>query len=136
MVDQEGRTLARPIAEGLWTDESEPRLIAGRRLADGEVVFPMPSGDEAAAYEPVALPRQGTLWSWTIQGFRPKSPPYGGPSAFEPYGVGYVQLGDIVIVEARLTRYNQLKIGMDMELQFVPFGDDAITYAFSPVGAA
>ena len=26
----------------------------------------------------------------TVQGFRPKSPPYEGPVEFEPYPVGYV----------------------------------------------
>jgi uncharacterized OB-fold protein len=39
------------------------------------------------------LARRGTLWTWTIQCFRPKSPPYAGDAeSFEPYGVGYVEL--------------------------------------------
>lgn len=94
----------------------------------------MPAGGAAAGYEPVALPRRGKLWSWTSQSFRPKSPPYGGPEAFEPYAVGYVQLGDMLIVEGRLTRLEHLEIGMDMELVLVPFGK-VITYAFAPVAA-
>ncbi|HZG31637.1 MAG TPA: DNA-binding protein, partial [Sphingopyxis sp.] len=69
-----------PIAPGLWTDETEPRLIGGRR-ADGEIVFPVPEGDAAALVEPVALSRRGTLWSWTTQGFEPKEP-YSGPQPF------------------------------------------------------
>jgi uncharacterized OB-fold protein len=128
-------TPSKPVAEGLWTDEAEPRLIAGRRLSDGELVFPMPSGAAGKGFEPVALPRHGTLWSWTSQSFRPKSPPYGGPEAFEPYAVGYVQLGDALIVEGRLTRLENLEIGMDMELRLIPFGD-VVTYAFAPAGAA
>ena len=50
------------------------------------------------------LARRGTLWTWTVQRFRPKSPPYAGrPEEFEPYGVGYVELPGEVRVEARLT---------------------------------
>jgi len=48
------------------------------------------------------LERTGTLYTWTVQGFRPK-PPYAGPEGFEPYGVGYVELPGEVRVEARLT---------------------------------
>jgi len=125
-----------PIAENLWTNEPQPRLIAGRRLSDGELVFPMPGGEEAEGYEAVLLPRRGKLWSWTIQAFRPKSPPYGGPEIFEPYGVGYVQLDNVLIVQGRLTCREGLEIGMDMQLKFVPFGDGAITYAFAPTGVA
>jgi uncharacterized protein len=137
-----GKPMAtRPISEGLFTDEAEPRLIGGRRLADGQIVFPMPSGGEAAFYEPVALSRQGTLWSWTVQRFRPKSPPYAGPEAFEPYAVGYVELPGEVIVESRLTELDlgNIRSGMAMELAIVPFHGDpdgtiVTTYAFRPIG--
>jgi uncharacterized OB-fold protein len=49
---------------------------------------------------PTALPRRGTLWSWTVQRSRPK-PPYQGPDEFEPFAVGYIDLGPLR-VEARL----------------------------------
>lgn len=129
-------TDTRPIADGLWTDEADPRLIAGRRFDDGVLLFPMPTSSEADSYEPVPLPRTGKLWSWTIQSFRPKSPPYAGPEAFEPYAVGYVALGDLLIVEGRLTCIDGLEIGMDMTLTFIPFGNGRMTYAFAPAGAA
>ena len=93
-----------PVAEGLWTDEAEPRLIGGRHRASGEIVFPMPAGDAAHSYDAVPLSRTGTLWSWTSQDFRPKSPPYAGPEAFTPYLVGYVELPGQVIVETRIDR--------------------------------
>jgi len=38
----------------------------------------------------VELPPSGTLWSYTVQRFRPKSPPYRGPEPFEPYALGYI----------------------------------------------
>ena len=92
----------------------------------------------------VELEPTGTLWSWTIQGFPPKSPPYAKvetPATFEPYGVGYVELAGQVKVESRLTVADpdRLEIGMPMELTIVPFmeneaGDTVMTFAFAPTG--
>jgi len=64
------------------------------------------------------LSRTGRLWAWTTQEFPPPSPPYTGPTgdAFVSYGVGYVELGNEVRVESRLTETEGLRIGMDMEL--------------------
>ncbi len=131
----------RPIAEGLYTAGARPRLIGGRRPSDGRITFPMPQGGEAAFYEPVELKTEGTLWSWTVQRFRPKSPPYAGPEAFRPYPVGYVELPDEVIVEARLVdvAIEDIRSGMAMELAIVPFtetaaGDTITTFAFRPAG--
>jgi uncharacterized protein len=124
-----------PIAEGLWTDEAQPRLIGGRRRSDGRIVFPMPDGDAAADYDAVPLSRTGTLWSWTIQGFEPKAP-YAGVKPFKPFGVGYVELAGQVIVEARLTAIEGLRIGMAMELVIEDFDGARATFAFRPVEAA
>lgn len=121
-----------PIAPGLWTDEAEPRLIGARR-SNGEIIFPLPEGDAAAALEPVALSRQGTLWSWTTQSFEPKEP-YSGPKPFQPFLVGYVELPGEVIVETRIVEAEpaDLAIGMPMILTIVPFDDRRATYAFRP----
>ena len=121
-----------PIAPGLWTDEAEPRLIGARR-ADGEIIFPVPSGDAAALVEPVALSRKGTLWSWTTQGFEPKEP-YSGPQPFQPFLIGYVELPGEVIVETRIVDAtpSDLFIGMPMTFAVVPFDDARSTYAFRP----
>lgn len=85
------------------------------------------------------MSRLGTLWSWTIQRFEPKVP-YVGASPFEPYGVGYVELPDGVIVEGRLTGSDpdELRIGQQMELRFVPFDTSdgrgsVVTFAFAPI---
>jgi uncharacterized OB-fold protein len=89
------------------------------------------------------LPRRGTLWSWTTQDFLPKEPYAGGetPETFKPFGVGLVQLDDVVRVEARLTESDpeKLQFGMDVELTLVPFrieddGTEVLTFAFRPVG--
>ena len=124
-----------PIAAGLWTAGADPQLIGGRRKRDGEIVFPMPGGDAAADYDAVPLARTGTLWSWTIQSFRPKSPPYVGPEDFTSFAVGYVELPGEVIVETRLTRTADLTIGMAMTLEIIPLDAARSTFAFAPLEA-
>lgn len=123
------------IAQGLFTDEASPRLIGGRNRASGRIVFPCPPG---ADYEPYPLRRDGTLWSYTIQRYRPKSPPYLGPEAFRPWAVAYVELPGEVIVEARLTNveFDAITIGMPLVLTRIPLDPDAeesvLIHAFEP----
>lgn len=136
-----------PIAEGLFTWPSDdPRLIGGRCRECGEISFPRQDSCPACCAEAVEeylLAPQGTLWSWTTQGFLPKSPPYAGPETpetFRPYGVGYVELPGEVRVEARLTESDpdKLRIGAPMKLAIIPFSSDPegreiMTFAFSPI---
>ena len=87
--------------------------------------------------------RRGTLWTFTTQGFAPKSPPYAvveNPATFQPYGVGYVEFPGQARVEGRLTEsdHEKLEIGMEMEPVVIPFmedpdGNEVLTYAFRPV---
>jgi uncharacterized protein len=127
---------AEPVAAGLFTWPSDaPQLIGSRCRDCGAITFPVQASCPACtsvAVEERLLGRTGTLYTWTVQGFRPK-PPYAGPDEFEPYGVGYVELPGEVRVEARLTTADsaRLRIGMPMELVVVPFGD-RLTYAFAP----
>ncbi len=130
------------VADGLLTGSAEaPELIGSQCRRCGVVAFPRQSSCAACTSSDVQerrLARRGTLWTWTIQCFPPKSPPYGGTAdEFEPFGVGYVELPGEVIVEARLTESDpaRLRIGMAMELTLIPApGDDgALTYAFRPV---
>jgi uncharacterized OB-fold protein len=90
------------------------------------------------------LPRRGTLVSWTTQEFPPSFKYRGDPTgeSFEPYGMGLVQLDDVVRVESRLTESDRerLDFGMEVELRIVPFyvdddGNEIMTFAFAPVGA-
>ena len=130
----------RPIAAGVFTAEPTPRLIAARDRRSGRIVFPRPPQDER--FEEFILPRHGTLWSYTVQRFAPKSPPYAGPTPFEPFAVGYVEIAAMVIVEGRLTgvAFEQLRIGMPMEVTIIPLRTDpdgtvVTTFAFQPHGA-
>ena len=137
-----------PVSEGVFTWPSdEPRLLGSRCVTCGNHTFPVQSGCPKCTgteTEVVELSRRGTLWTWTVQGFPPKAPPYAGdadPKTFRPFGVGYVELPGEVKVEARLTESDpeRLHIGMEMELVIVPLaidadGNEVVTYAFQPVG--
>lgn len=129
----------RAIAEGLFTDETPPRLIGGRDRASGRIVFPCPDGGD---YDAIPLAGEGTLWSFTVQRFRPKSPPYTGPEAFAPWIVAYVELPGQVIVEARLVDvdFEDVKIGMPVGFKPAPLDpgapDSQLIPAFAPMGDA
>ena len=136
-----------PVAKGIFTwPAADPQLIGSRCSECGIVTFPAQESCPRCASTGMAehlLPRRGRLWAWTTQSFPPPSPPYSGPSGddFEPFGIGYVDLGDEVRVETRLTeaRADALRPGMDMELVLVPFrtdedGNEVLTFAFRPVG--
>jgi uncharacterized protein len=136
------RAEPRMVAEGLIADTADgPALIGSRCRRCGVVAFPRQDSCAACMSEDVEerrLGRRGTLWTWTVQCFAPKSPPYAGAADdFEPYGVGYVELPGEVRVEARLTEADpdRLRIGMAMELVLVsaPGPGGALTYAFRPV---
>jgi uncharacterized protein len=127
----------QPVAEGLFTWQSdEPALIGSER--DGRLSFPARPGEEQ-----ILLKRRGTLWGFTTQQFRPPSPPYDGDDtteSFAPYALGYVELPDQLLVQARFTEADpaKLRIGQEMELRIVPYttradGTEVLTFAFAPV---
>lgn len=140
-------TTQKPVAEGLFTwppDESTPlRLIGSECTACGLVSFPAAADCVRCAStesKERLLAERGTLWTYTTQDFRPPSPPYDGPEAFEPYSVGYIELPGELLVEARLTEPdpNKLRLGQEMRLTLVPYrveddGTEVMTFAFTPV---
>lgn len=131
----------KPIAPDLFATGSldgpvGPRLVAARRRADGKLHFPCPPAIDAGEWDIEELPQAGTLWSFTIQRFRLKTPPYAGPEEFAPNAVGYIELPDAIIIESRITGvpFDQLRIGMPMKLvaeRFVVNGEERISFAFS-----
>lgn len=135
--------MPQKIDPDLWSDDAKPHLMGGK-LPSGEIVFPMPQGDAARDVEPYKLSRQGTLWSWTTQGFLPKEPyegpgsgPGEGPPDFQQFLLGYVELPGEVIVESRIVdaRLEDLKLNMPMEFCVVPFNATHDTFAFRPISA-
>ena len=119
-----------------------PVLYGGRARDGGSIVFPMPEGAEAALFDRVTLKSEGTLWSYTVQRFPPKNPPFIGPNApetFRPFIVGYVELPGEVIVETRIVgvEAEDLRVGQPMRLTTTEFardetGEPLHTYAFEP----
>lgn len=140
--------MQKPLADVFTWPAEEPQLIGGQCGSCAAVTFPNQSRCPRCGKPEMAellLPRRGTLIAWTTQGF-PPIVPYAGDEtgkSFEPFGVGLVQLDDLVRVEGRLTEGDpeRLEFGMDVELTVVPFyvdadGDEIMTFAFAPVAGA
>jgi uncharacterized protein len=139
--------MQKPIANVFTWPSDDPQLLGGQCKSCGAITFPVQArcprcGTESMAE--LALPRRGTLVSWTTQEFPPSVGYRGDPTgqSFEPFGIGLVQLDDVVRVESRLTACDPqgLDFGMEVELRIVPFyvdrdGTEVITFAFAPVGA-
>lgn len=133
-----------PIHEGLFTwPAAKPQLLGSRCNQCAEATFPaQPDCRSCGSRETtiVELGDRGILWTWTIQTFMPKEPYLSDetPETFRPYGVAYVEMPGGVRVEARLQANSpeQLKIGMPMQLDIVPFrtdenGEQKMTFSFS-----
>ncbi|MEE2033196.1 Zn-ribbon domain-containing OB-fold protein [Rhodococcus chondri] len=133
----------RPIDPDLFVGGDPDAALRGARCPTcGTVTFPFQNGCPrcgATAMASVELPREGTLWSYTVQSFAPKRP-FVCVEPFEPFGVGYIDLGD-VIVESRLTVADAgaMRIDMPMRLTHIVnhVDDDStevVTFAFEPIG--
>ncbi len=112
----------------------EARLVAGRCLSCSRLSFPLRDNCPSCGGTPdrELLPSEGTLWTWTTQGFEPK-PPYVPDGEFEPYGVGYVEFPGSLRVEGRLTEAAPERLRIDMRMRVVPVDRAGrLTYAFAP----
>ena len=98
------------VADGIFSiEDGQPKLLGSRCTNCGNHMFPRQSGCPKCMFdeqEDVELATTGTLWTWTVQAFPPKAPPYLGPTGddFVPYGVGYVELPGQLRVEATAHR--------------------------------
>jgi uncharacterized OB-fold protein len=106
----------------------DPVVLRGSRCRDCEAtVFPamgscpVCTGVEVAE---VALPTEGTVWSWTTQHFAPKAPYR--TDEFAPFSIGYVDLG-AVIVEGWLLGRTTWEIGEPVRLTLAKAWTDADT---------
>ena len=138
--------MQKPIAEVFTWPSDDPKLIGARCTECAAVTFPSQSRCprcSTTTMEDLELPTTGTLVSWTTQGFPPAVDYMDDPTgkSFVPFGVGLVQLGDVVRVESRLTESDPAKLdfGMPVKLEVVPFftnseGDEIVTFAFAPTG--
>jgi len=79
------------------TIDGRPRLLGGRCTACSTHTFPRQGACPrcGSPTESTPLPVTGSLWSWTVQRIEPK-PPYRGPAGpYEPFAVGYIDLGPV-----------------------------------------
>lgn len=133
------------VSDLVWKMDDDGGHLIGSRCVDCDNhVFPTTNGCSRCTgsnMEDVALATEGTLWTWTIQGYPPKAPPYAGDvENFQPFGVGYVELPGQCKIESRLTVADpeQLSIGMQMKMTTATIGTDdegneLVTFAFAPV---
>ena len=126
----------------LFASVDPPRLAGSRCANCGTVTFPAQAGCAKCAAEdmaPVELADRGTLWTWTVQAFEPKAPYRVPEVGFTPYGVGYVDLGEVIVESRLLGDPARFEIGTPMTLTLLPLwpgpGDaQVVTYAFQPTG--
>ena len=117
------------VDDSLFASVDPPRLAGSKCGNCGTVTFPVPGQLcelHWVRHDAVELPDRGTLWTWTVQAFEPKAPYRVPASGFTPYGVGYVDLGE-VIVESRLAGDpSALEIGRPMRLVLLPVWPAAV----------
>jgi uncharacterized OB-fold protein len=107
------------------TDATDVQLVGASCGACGTHTFPFQSSCPkcAGSMEQAALPATGTVWSWTVQRVRPKLP-YLGPDQWEPFAVGYVDLGPLK-VECRLEGRDPEAWEIGAPVRFEPGEPDA-----------
>jgi uncharacterized OB-fold protein len=135
------------VAEGLFAGmEGDAHLIGSRCLGCGSYYFPQSLSCrnprcEDKRLESIPLSRQGRLYSFTVQHYRP-------PALFRwehwaPYALGVIELPEGLRVMAMLAEIDlsALAIDMPMVLTLVPLyhndeGHPVLTYAFKPEPSA
>jgi uncharacterized OB-fold protein len=136
------------IAEKLFRVDGERAVLLGsRRRSTGVVKFPAerpelfdPDMTAREDIEPLELPTEGTLYTFTTQEFPPPLPYRGNrsPDAFRPNVVGFIELGESVLVESLIigASASELSIGQQMVSTTTTFeteaGESLLTYAFRP----
>jgi uncharacterized protein len=88
--------------------------------------------------EEITLSDRGKLYAFSVMNY-PAPPPYKPATPFVPFGVGWVELPEGLVIYSLLTENNpaKLKIGMEMELTFSKFdqdkdGNDIMVSMFKP----
>jgi uncharacterized OB-fold protein len=77
----------------------------------------------ASPAAPVALSTEGHVWTWTVQRYAPKSPPYvAPPGGFREFALGYVELPEGVRVAAILDveDLGSVRVGLPVRLHAGP----------------
>ena len=135
---------ATAVDPALFSSLDPPRLAGSACASCGTVTFPAQAGCAKCTGTDLArveLADRGTLWTWTVQAIEPKAPYHPPDDGFTPYGVGYVDLGDVIVESRLLGDLAGFEIGMDMRLTLLPLwpgpdGSLVVSYAFEPSGGS
>jgi uncharacterized OB-fold protein len=133
---------ATAVDPALFSSLDPPRLAGSACSSCGAVTFPAQAGCAKCTGTDLArveLADRGTLWTWTVQAIEPKAPYRAPDGGFAPYGVGYVDLGDVIVESRLLGDPAGFEIGMAMRLTLLPLwpgpdGSPVVSYAFEPAG--
>src|SRR5262245_21148170 len=134
--------MTTPAIEGWFTTGPEPTLLGSRCTTCETVYFPPTtgfcrnpacSGDEFAE---TALPRRGTIWSYTDAQYQPP-PPYGAPDPFVPFALAAVELPEGLVVLGQVAQgygVADLHVGGEVELVVEPeHASDQLIWRWKPV---
>ena len=134
---------AIPVAQGLFQGEGPAARLIGTRCAScGSHYFPKSLSCRNPACRDkqigaVLLSPRGTLYSYTVQSYRP--PPLFRMEPWAPYALGLVELPEGLRVMGMLSgcALTDIHIGMAVELTVEPLyrneqGQDVMTYKFKP----
>ena len=114
----------------------DPLRLAGSQCAACHAVqFPSAADCVScggATIEPITLPDQGTIWTWTVQHFPPKPPYQTAASGFVPFAVGYIDLGAVLVESIIVGDITELAIDDPVELvsHSLTGDDNVLTFAF------
>lgn len=139
-------TGTRPVAESLFVhDDDGVALVGSRCTGCASHYFPVALSCRNPAcsvkvLEPATLGRRGTLYSWTVQEYRP--PALFRMDDWAPYALGLVELPEGLRVLGMLTGCAPTDLVVDMALELVverlftdEDGRDVLTYKYAPAGA-
>ncbi len=136
-----------PCLEGWITMPPEsPRIIGSRCKSCGHYFFPKgkfcrnPYCENTESTEDVKLSNKGTLFSYTINYYRPPQP-YHSPDPFIPFGLAVVELPEGIRIQGQIPKgidFSKLKIGIEMEvvrdtLYVDKDGTEVLTWMFKPI---
>jgi uncharacterized protein len=117
--------------------DGRPHLVGSRCERCATESFPAATSCSRCGAEQmvdVSLAPHGQVWTWTVQRFAPK-PPFRAADSFEPFALGYVDLGT-VRVESRLKGkpVDAWRIGDEVQLAIGPMndGDEWQAFWFEP----
>jgi uncharacterized OB-fold protein len=121
-----------PIKDGMMvlpSPDGEPGHLLGSKCRDCEELFfverQICENCNGQNLETTTLSSTGKLYAFSVM-YYPAPPPYQKPDPFEPYGVGWIELPEGLVLYSLLTENDpeKLKIGMDVELSIECFRQD------------